>query len=556
MESTIQLIDLLGAAALLLWGLRMIKTGIMRAFGGVLRNWIARGTRNRIAAAFWGFMATLGLQSSTATATIIGAFTARDIVHPRMAQAMMLGANLGTAVVAVLLSADVHWFSSVLILIGVVAFNASEAMRMRNVGRALLGLGLMLLALQLLGNVIAPLRGSEVVQTVLAALDDAPVFAVLLAALLAIVGSSSLAVVVLVMMLAAADVVSPPLALYLVVGANFGGAVPPYLAVYGEGLAARRLTLANMLVRGVGALIVMVLAVPFATVLTALVPDAAQRVVAAHVAFNLALLILFLPLIGPVARLAEVILPEKPDSSRTRPSYLDDSLLPLPEMALAVAARETLMVGDIVAEMLDRSYECLSTSDELPCATVPKLEAQVDTLHQAIKLYVARLSQTEMGEGDARRASEVISYAINLEHIGDIVESGLADIAVKKARKNLSFSTEGMAELAEFYLHTRENLRMAQAIFLSRDEGLARQLVDRKVLSRKLEAVSAERHLQRVRDRRVEALETSTIHLDVLRDLKRINAHLASVSYPILENLGLLRESRLRSDQPKPATVG
>ena len=150
MDATIQLIDLLGAAALLLWGLRLIKTGILRAYGEVLRQWIGRGTGNRLAAAFWGFVATLGLQSSTATAVIIGSFAARDMIQPRMGQAMMLGANLGTAVVALILSTEVSWLASVLIFVGVAGFGMARATRGRNLARAILGLGLMMLALQLL----------------------------------------------------------------------------------------------------------------------------------------------------------------------------------------------------------------------------------------------------------------------------------------------------------------------------------------------------------------------------------------------------------------------
>lgn len=531
----------------------MIKTGILRAYGTTLRRWIGKGTGNRVSAAFWGFMATLGLQSSTATAVIIASFTARDIVRPRMAQAMMLGANLGTAVVTLILSADIHWLGSALIFAGVLTFNLTSTTRGHSTGRAVLGLGLMLLALQLLGGVTEPLRNSPTVATVLAALDDAPAFAVLLSAGLAVLASSSLAVVVLVMVLAAAGVVGPALALWLVAGANLGGAIPPWFAVQSEGLAARRLTLANMLVRAAGTLVVLVLASPASALLQQVLPDPASLVVGAHLAFNLALLVLFLPLLGPVARLTEMILPDRADDRPSSPSYLDDSLLPMPEMALAVAARETLRLGDMVGEMLDHTLTSLTTADESPCAEVGRLEADVDRLHETIKLYVARLSRGELDEGDARRANEIISYAINLEHIGDIIESGLAEIAAKKARKKLSMSPEGQAEITEFFTHTRENLRMAQAIFLSRDPALARRLVDQKTISRKLEAQSSEAHLERVRAGRQETLETSTIHLDMLRDLKRVNAHLASVSYPILENLGLLRESRLRPVQQDSA---
>lgn len=546
MDSTIQLIDLLGAAALLIWGLRLIKTGVLRAFGAVLRQWIAKGTTNRVSAAFWGFLVTLGLQSSTATAVITASFTARDIVKPRMAQAVLLGANLGTAIVTLVLSMDIHWMGSVLIFVGVIMSTSSQTNTPRNLGRAILGLGLMLLALHLLSGITEPLRSSRVVMTVLSALGNAPVFAVLLSAGLAVLSSSSLAVVMLVMLLAGAGVVAPPLALCLVAGANLGGAIPPHLAVAAEGVAARRLTLSNMIVRMLGAVLVIIFATPLASLLGKVWPDPAQLTVAAHVGFNLALLVIFLPLIGPVSRLTNRLLPERSDAARSGPAYLDDSLLQTPDMALVVAARETLRVGDIVGEMLDRTLISLKTSDEMACAEVSRLEEEVDSLHEAIKLYVTRLGRNELDPDDARRASEVISYAINLEHIGDIIESGLAEIAMKKARKKLTFSPEGLAEIADFYAHTRENLRMAQAIFLSRDPEMARRLLDEKVTIRKIEAHSSARHLSRVREGRVETIETSTIHLDLLRDLKRVNAHLASVALPILEELGVLRESRVR----------
>lgn len=546
MESTAQLIDLLGAVALLLWGLRMIKTGVMRAYGAGLRRWLGRGTGNRFAAALWGFLATLGLQSSTATAVIVASFTARDILRPRMAQAMMLGANLGTAVVTLLLSSGLPWLAPLLIFAGVLIFNLGRVSRSRNTGRALLGLGLMLLALHLLGGITEPLRQSSRMVLVLGGLESAPIFALLAAAGLAVLASSSLAVVVLVMLLAAAGVIGPVLALWLVAGANLGGAVPPILAVQAEGLAARRVALANLLVRAAGAAAVLLMAPALAPVLQDLLPDPAQLVVGAHIGFNLALLAVFLPLLGPVARLAALMLPERADARPSTPSYLDDSLLALPEMALAVAARETLRLGDMVGEMLDHSHAALTQADAGPCAEVARLEGEVDRLHEKIKLYVARLSRAELDEADAARASEVISYAINLEHIGDIVESGLAEIAARKARRKLTLSAEGLAEISGFFDHTSENLKLAQAIFLSRDPALARRLVDQKIVSRKLEAQSAEAHLQRMRAGRQETLETSSIHLDLLRDLKRVNAHLASVAYPILEDLGLLRESRLR----------
>ena len=556
MYSTIQMIDLLGAGALLLWGLRLIKTGVMRAFGASLRLWIAKGTGNRFTAVLSGIAATLALQSSTATAVITASFASNGAINPRMAQAVMLGANVGTSIAAVILSLDVHWFASAMILVGVTIFQLSKFARGKGIGRAVLGLGLMLLALQLVGNVTGPLRESEVVITVLAALGDAPAFALILAAALAFVASSSLAVVLFVALLAQAGIVSPPLAVTLVAGANLGGAVPPLLAVLGEGPEARRLTLANLVVRAIGAVALTIFAVPAADLLQAILPSTNALTIAAHIGFNLALLALFLPLLGPIGKLAALAVPV-PAQPERGVRYLDDSAIDTPTIALAAAARETLRVSDLVLRMLQGSLEALRKPGPAARSTISLLDDDVDALQQAIKLYLTRLDQTDLDADDAGRSAEIMSFAINLEHVGDIVDGGLCEVAGKIAKRQLKFSDEGLAEIIALYEKTVANIQLAQTVFLTRDPVLARQLVAAKVEVRRLEARSSKAHLQRMRERNPASMETSSLHLDILRDLKRINAHLASVAYPILETKGELRESRLRPDgvlQTKPAS--
>lgn len=545
MHSTVQLIDLLGAGALLLWGLRLIKTGVMRAFGASLRLWIAKGTGNRFTAVLSGIMATLALQSSTATAVITASFASSGAIKPRMAQAVMLGANVGTSIAAVILSLDVHWFSSATILIGVTIFSLSKFARGKGIGRAVLGLGLMLLALQLVGNVTGPLRESEVMVAILSGLGDAPAFALILAALLAFVSSSSLAVVLFVALLASSGIVPAPLAVTLVAGANLGGAIPPLLAVMREGTEARRLTMSNLVVRAIGAIALTIFAVPAAGLLQSLLPDTDTLTIAAHIGFNLVLLVLFLPLLGPIGRLTALVIP-KPATPERGVNYLDDSVLDTPTIALAAAARETLRVSDIVLRMLEGSLQALRNPGPGTRSTVSLLDDDVDALNQAIKLYLTRLDQTELDDDDARRSAQIMSYAINLEHVGDIVESGLCDVAGKIAKRQLRFSPDGLAEIIALYEKTIANMQVSQTVFMTGDPQLARQLVADKVDIRRLEARSAQAHIQRVRERVPASVETSSMHLDILRDLKRVNAHLASVAYPILETKGELDDSRLR----------
>lgn len=537
--------NILGAAALLLWGLQLIKTGVMRAFGASLRQWIAKGTKNRGTAAFWGFATTLALQSSTAIAIISASFTAREFISLTMAQAVMLGANLGTAIVALVLSTDISGFASVVVLAGVVTSMLAQKTATKGVGKAVLGLGLMLLALQLMDAATEPLRNSPLVGIVLGALDDGPLLAVLIAAGLAVLSSSSLAVIVLAVVLAGGEVISPVMSVYMVAGANLGGAVPAHLAVINEGAAARRLTLANLIVRGVGALVVMALATPIAALLNDLTGDPRSLPAVAHIAFNGALLVIFLPLLSPVNRLVSRLIPDQGSESDDRPHYLDNSLLDTPELALAVAMREALRLGDVVGGMLDLTMASVDEPDEELVSRIAAHERRVDSLYEAIKFYVSRLVQGEMDAADVKRAEEIMSYTINLEHVGDIIEGGLAERLSKRTRNRLSMSEEGRREIRDFFQHTRENLRMAQAIFLSRDLTLARRLMQSKVNSRHIEERSADRHFARLREGRSDTIETSAIHLDILRDLKRINAHLASVAYPILEESALLQDSRM-----------
>ncbi|MGO4852065.1 Na/Pi cotransporter family protein [Phaeovulum sp. W22_SRMD_FR3] len=549
MESTIRLIDLLGAGALLIWGLRLIKAGVLSGFGAALRQGIATGTRTRLRAVLSGFLVTLSLQSSTATAVITASFAGRGLIGGGRAQAVMLGANVGTALAAVVLSLDLHWLASVFVLVGVVLSIRARQASARGLGKAVLGLGLMLLALRLMGEVTAPLHGSELMARILDGLGAAPVFALLFAAGLAVAATSSLAAVLLVAFLAQAGAVPPFLVLIFVAGANIGGAVPPWLGTLREGVAATRLTLANLMVRLCGGLLLSLFAHPLAPLLQNLVPGESLALIT-HLAFNLALLVVFLPLTGPLARLMERLLPEVADAE-AEVSYLDESSLATPSLALAGAAREVLRMGDQVGEMLESNLEAMRRDLPEGKRTIAQLDDSVDAKLRAVKFYLARLRGMPLDESEARRCNEVMSYALNIEHIGDIIDHYLSEIAEKRMARRVRFSAQGMAELTEFYEITLSNLRLAQSVFLTRDVELARQLITAKVSVREVEEVSSARHMARIDARLPETMDTSSLHLDILRDLRRINSHLATAAYPVLEEIGALRKSRLRSPPKK-----
>jgi phosphate:Na+ symporter len=554
MAGYLVILHLAGAVALLLWSVRMVRTGVMRAFGADLRRAIARGTGNRLAAFAAGMGVTALLQSSTATALIVTSFVSRGLMTDAAAIAAMLGANVGTTLVAQALSFPVAALAPALILSGVLLFSQSKVTWRRDLGRAGIGLGLMLLSLALVLAASAPLRDSPALARVLAALAGQDLVAVLVAAGLAWLVPSSLALVLLTASLVAGHVVPVRLAFDLVLGINLGGTLAPLLASRRGSPEALRVALANTGFKLVGCLVVLPFAAPLGAFVAALDGDPVRQTLDFHTLFNLALAAALLPVVGPVARAMRRLLPDRaPDDDPARPHFLDPSALDSPAVALAAASRETLRMGDVVEGMLRRAAAALSGDDRKLVAQVERTDQIVDRLHEAIKLYVTRLTREALDDAHGARATEILLLVTNLEHIGDVVDKNLMEFARKKIKLQLRLSESGARELAELHERILCNLHLALGVFISRDIKVARRLLDEKARIRELERAATERHFARLREGRAESIETSIIHLGVLRELKRIHSHICAAAYPVLEAAGELRPTRLAPTSIGPA---
>ncbi|SDN02156.1 Na/Pi cotransporter family protein [Ensifer sp. YR511] len=546
MASIIVIINLFGAVALLLFGLAQVKDGVSRAFGARLRTGLATGTRSGPRSFLAGLAATIALQSSTATALMVASFVERELVRPRMAQIVLLGANVGTAITAWIVATGIEWLSPLVLLIGIVLYRSGSSGRQGG-GTALVGIGLMLLSLHLLSVATEPMRESPALGAFVGLLDSAWPVALALSGGIAFLSSSSLAAVVLISSLVPTGDLSQGLVVALVLGANLGGAIPPVVASLAASPSAKRVTLGNLMVRATGCAVALPLS-GYGVELMGVLPLAPERLpVNAHLAFNLILAVAAWPFSRLLSRLMSRLVPDVAQVEDA-PKYLDPVEFSTPVVALASATRETLGVGDLIERMLVRASESFEQYEPAKLKAIPALEKRVDSLQQAVKVYLSRLGSQGLSEENGRRAFVIIDYVINLEHIGDIIEKGLLPQLSKKASHGLKFSEDGYGELKKLFHLTIDNLRIAQTIFVTRDFNLAHQLMEVKVEVRRMEKQSSGRHLERLRDGRIESLQTSSLHLDILRDLKRINAHIVSVAHPILEESGLLIESRLRTN--------
>jgi phosphate:Na+ symporter len=543
------LIDMAGTVALLLWGVRMVQTGVQRAFGPNLRGLLERALQGRLRAFAAGVGVTAVVQSSTATGLMVAGFASLGLVGAVPALAVLLGAGVGTTLIVQVLSFHVAGVAPALFLAGFVMFRRGASERMRDLGRVAIGLGLMLLSLHLLVGIVTPFEDAPGLRMVLGVLAGEPVLALLLAAVVTWAAHSSIAIVLLVMSLAAKGAVPEVAALAMVLGANLGTAVNPILeGGAGDDPVARRLSVGNFALRAAGCVAVLAVLEPVSAALVGVVGDAGRLVALFHSGFNLALAAVMLPLLGPYARLLRLVFPDRMDRvDPGRPVYLREAAREVPGVAIGAAAREALRLADVLDAMLAGLREALARPDRRPIAETRRLDDVIDRLNTAIKAYLTGLDAAAMGEADHRRVEEILVFAHNLEHAADVVERDLMGAAAKRLKRGLAFAAEDEAVLLGLVERVQANLHAAAAVFMAADVRAARALAAEKEVFRDAEERATQAHFARLRVGLTERAEAGALHLDVLRDLKQVNAHLVAASaYPVLKHQGELLASRVR----------
>ncbi|MGE3150389.1 MAG: Na/Pi cotransporter family protein [Pseudorhodoplanes sp.] len=553
---TLTLLGLAGTVALLLWGVHMVQSGVQRAFGPALRRFLGSALRNRGQAFLAGLGVTAVLQSSTATGLIVAGLASEGLVGLRCALAVMLGANVGTTLIVQAFSFDVAAAAPLLILAGVVLFRRAGA-GPRDFGRVLIGLGLVLMALHQFLVLLGPLPDNSLARYVLGAIAPQIVLLVMLSAILTWATHSSVAIVLLAMSLASSAVIPIPAAVGIVLGANLGTAINPiFEGVRGHDPAGMRLPIGNLANRVFG--IALVLAVfPYVTPLLSRLDATPARVLANfHTVFNLALVALFFPWLSLYTRILERWMPVKrlPDLPGT-PLYLQASLRDRPGEALGAATREALRMAEVVEQMLSGLRAAIVKSDRRQIEETRRLDDVLDRLNTAIKDYVMSIDQERLSESDGRTLARILSFSLNLERAGDLIDRNLLGIVNRRLKRGLAFSPDGEADLVMQVDRLLANARNAAALFVSGDVGAAHSLANEKAMFRDIEEQAMTAHFQRLRSGDVAAIETSSLHLDALADLKRVNAHIVeSAAYPILLQRGELRTSRVRRlQEPKRA---
>lgn len=529
------LLNLLSAVALLVWGTHIVRTGIMRVYGADLRRVLSRSIEQKPMAFLAGIGVTTLVQSSNATTLLVTSFVAQNLVSLTPALVVVLGADVGTAIMARILTFDLSWLSPLFIFFGVVFFLGRKQTRAGQLGRASIGLGLILLALQLIVEAARPITQASGVQVLFSSLTGDIMLDALIGAVFAIISYSSLAAVLITATLTATGVISFKVALCLVIGANLGSGLLAMINASGSNAAGKRVALGSLLFKLIGCVIILPFVNPVAIWLDKLPVSDEELVIFFHVFYNLIRCVVLVPFADPMARLCRRLISDDTESALIlKPKHLDRSALDTPALALVNAARESLRMGDVLEQMLD-AFSKVVHGEPREERTVRRLDDDVDVLYTAIKLYLARMPKEDLGEEDSRRWSEIIEMSLNLEQAGDIIERMSSDVADKSLAARRAFSAEGLKELEALHEQLIANLRLSLSVFLSHDVTSAKRLRRAKHRFRLMIRRYSHAHVDRLHQKNVQSIETSSLHLGLLGDMKRLNSLFCATAYTVLE---------------------
>lgn len=530
----VQLLNIAGGTALIVFGVGYLRKGLERLFGHRLAVWLERLAGSPLRAFSAGLAVSLVAPSSTTMSLLAVQTLATSRVPARNLLGVMLGANIGLTAMVLVVSLRLYEYAPVLLIPGVLLYQFTRRGQTRGAGQVILALAFIFMGVGIIKVAAGVLQDNPLVGQALALAAGLPWLMAVVAALMAVLMQSSTAVITMVMGLGAAQQVGLALAIPAVVGADLGVAVTTLLVGWAN-LEARRLSLGNLILKAVVALGVFIALPHLVTAIGWLPWDLTKQIAGTHFAFNCTVALVGLPLLVPVGRLMDWLVRPSQVQTAFGPRYLDELQGDNVTLALGQSLKEILRVSEIVRHMLADAWQALEHNDAELARAVIARDDEVDLLDGAIKRYLARLSQLDLNEQATRTQILQLRYLNELETAGDIIEKGLGPLAVKHAEQELVFTPEGWKDLQACRALVAENLVIAETTFVTRDPSLAATLLRHKRRLSDFRQELRDRHFVRLRAGLALSRESSSVHLDVLADLERLNDCICHVGVDVLQ---------------------
>ncbi len=530
-------IQLIGGFAIFFFGFRIAGKGLTKSAGGSLRELLYRFTKNRFFGLVSGIIIAFLLQSSTAATVMLVGFLTAGLISFINALSIAIGTAIGTTLTVQLIAFKIHNYSLLVIAIGFLLNSLKRPVRYY--GQFILGFGLIFFGIKIMGEAFLPLSMTGSLETFFISFKEHPYFVFLISTIFTALVHSSAATIGVVISLSFQGIIGIEHALPVILGANLGTSTTALIASIRGNREAKMCALGNFLFKLVTVLIFLPLIGFWSDIFQKTNWTIPRQIANSHTFFNIILGVIFLPVVAPVGKLLNKMVPQEKKELLKGPRFLDKNIIENPSAAVAHAHREILRMADMVYEMFTRSMEVFKHNDKDLMRDLVKKDDEVDNLEEAINDYLTSISQEELTDYQSRRITSLFFITGEMEHIGDIVSKSLMVYARKKIHEGFIFSDEGFTELIDFHREIKENFVIAVSALTTFDKGLAGKLMEerQKGVDRHVQLHNA--HIDRLKRGLVETIETSTIHLDFIDDLERVIFHISNIGYAILGKVGL-----------------
>ncbi len=532
--SFLDLTTLAGGLAIFLHGLSLTREGLQILAGEKLRTILFALVNNRVVGLLSGAVVTTLIQSSTATTVMLVGFAASSLMTLPQAMAVLLGADLGTTVTVQIISFRVSSYALAIVALGFAVRFVSKKRRNKYIGEALMGFGLLFFGMKLMGDATLPLRASPAFAEALEYLASRPFAGIAGAAAATVLMQGSAPTIGLLIAMASSGSMSLAAAVPMVLGANIGTTITPMIAAAGAPAEGKRVAFAHAFFKLLGVAIFLPFLGPFGRLVAHTAVGTSRQIANAHTLFNVFSSLAFLPFVNVGATLVRRWYSPPEETEPFRPRYLDPRAIESPALAFGNAHREFLRMADIVDEMVKDCIRCFEENDLDLAADIEARDDKVDILNREIRFYLAKLGQELMTPEQAERQLDLISLSNDVENAGDLVNKNILALARKKIAHGLAFSREGWSEIVDFHAKVCENFSLALVAFSTGDEEIARKVLRHRIKLVDIENELKEKHIARLNQGLRESLETSSMHLDLLAYLRRINGYVGNLAAAVV----------------------
>jgi phosphate:Na+ symporter len=538
-----------GGLALFLFGMRQMTESIKTVAGSSTKNLLARFTANRFTAALAGAIITAVVQSSSVTTVLVVGFISAGLLTLSQSIGVIIGANVGTTITAQIIAFKISQYGLLMIAVGFLIDVVAKSEKYKQWGMALMGLGLIFFGMELMSNATGPLREWPAFLHAMQSMQN-PLLSIVIGLIFTAIVQSSSATTGMVIVLASQGLISLESGIGLLFGANIGTCVTAIIAAFGRPREAVQAAWIHIVFNAGGVVLWMFFIPQFAQLVRYLSPSAlflegAARLAAetprqianAHTLFNVGNSLIFIWLTGPLARLVERIVPETDHPKGICPKYLDKMFLEHPAMALDQVRRELVRLAELDQSMLEQSLGVATVGTQRDIARLRQTEEDVNTLHGAIILYLAELTQKNLVAPQSTQLYQYIGIANYLENVGDVIENNVLTGAMKRIRLAVVISPSTIDLLSNVHIKVCRAFDRSLDALRDGDHAAAQDAVESKAEVNELAERAASHLARRLVTYEPNRLAAFTVETDIIENLKRINTLTRQIARVLIKDI-------------------